>query len=351
MSKSSNPYQRPQAARLVRRLAGPRRFLQVIAGQKQAPLPGDQSGRRQLAKWMTDPGHPLTSRVLVNRTWRWHFGRGIVATPDNFGVNGERPTHPELLDHLARSFMAQGWSIKKLHREIMLSSTHQMSADWGGGKAGSGSPSPSASRHSPEATDPDNLLRWRSDRRRLDAEAIRDALLMVSGRLDNRIANAPLTLKSYDVPTAELEKNQTFYDTSPRRTIYLPVLRTIVYDFLTLFDFANPDLPTGHRVTTTVPTQALLMMNSRIVLDCAARLATQVLSDGQPGSDSARLKHVYHSLFGRPASPGEETLALAFLEEYPKALGPSTDAAKGRPAAWAALCQSLLISNEFVYVE
>ncbi len=320
----------------------PRRFLQVIAGEKQQPLPADQSGRLQLAKWLANPGHPLTSRVMVNRIWRWHFGRGIVATTDNFGVNGERPTHPELLDYLARRFMSGGWSIKKLHRAIMLSSTYQMSAAWRGAGAGA---------RSPDAIDPDNLLRWRSDRQRLDAEAIRDALLMVSGRLDREVGNAPLKLSTYNLPTEDLEKHQKFYDTSPRRTIYLPVLRTNVYDFLTLFDFANPDLATGHRATTTVPTQALLMMNSPLVLDCSERIAAKLIADAKMDSDPARLKHVYLSLFGRLPAPGEEKLAFAFLEEYPKTIEKPGDPKKKQQAAWAALCQSLVISNDFVYVE
>ena len=329
----------------------PRRFLQVISGQQQPALPDDQSGRLQLAKWMTHPDHPLTSRVMANRIWRWHFGRGIVATTDNFGFNGERPTHPELLDYLAHRFIDGGWSIKALHREIMLSSTYQLASDWEVGNAASDDPTPHSALGTPHSIDPDNRLHWRSDRRRLEAEAIRDALLMVSDRLDHEMGNAPLTLKSYNLSPEVLEQNQAFYDTSPRRTIYLPVLRTNVYDFLTLFDFANPDLPSGDRATTTVPTQALLMMNSPFVLDCSRRLATKLIADVQLDDEQSRVKHVYKLLFSRPPRTGEERLAIAFLEEFPETLDDIPDPQQRRLAAWTALCQTLVASNEFVYVK
>jgi hypothetical protein len=320
----------------------PRRFLQVIAGKEQPPLPNDQSGRLQLAHWMTSAENPLTSRVMVNRIWRWHFGRGLVATTDNFGANGQRPTHPKLLDYLAGRLIRSGWSIKALHREIMLSNTYQMSSDY--------SQTP-ANRRDPNSIDPGNRLRWRTDRRRLEAEAIRDALLMVSGRLDQQLGNAPLSLKTYDLPTGVLEQNQIFYDTSNRRTVYLPVLRTNLYDFLTLFDFANPDLPTGHRQTTTLPTQALLLLNSPLVVDCAKQLAIQLKTEQRFNDDSARLRYAYISLFSRSPHENEEKLAFAFLENYERTLDHIPGAPQRRLAAWAALCQTLLVSNGFVYVD
>ena len=311
----------------------PRRFLQVVAGSNQAPLPKEQSGRLQLARWMANPDHPLTSRVMVNRLWRWHFGRGIVATPDNFGQQGERPTHPELLDFLARRFIELNWSIKAMHREIMLSSTWQMSST---GKA-----------ENAKTIDPENRLYWKVSRRRLEAEAIRDALLAISGRLDSSVGGAPLKLKTIALSPGQLKSQQKIYDESNRRTIYLPVLRTNVYDFLTLFDFANPDLPTGSRVTTTVPTQALLMMNSPLVQDCANRVAE--LSQNQANStDAQRITELYLRLLARKPTTRETQLATNFINAYSKLV--NTKAEPPQLSAWAAFCKTLIASNEFVYL-
>jgi len=332
----------------------PRRFLQVIAGSEQTPLPDEQSGRLQLAEWMTQPDHPLTSRVMVNRLWRWHFGRGIVATPDNFGLKGERPTHPELLDWLARRFVERNWSIKAMHRELMLSSTWQMSStsrpEQAKRSSGDSTADSESSPANPELVDPENRLYWRASHRRLEAESIRDALLAVAGRLDRQIGGAPLTLKSINLSIEDLERQQTFYDESNRRTIYLPVLRTNVYDFLTLFDFANPDLPTGSRTTTTVPTQALLMLNSPLVIDCSSRIAESVLSRSGTSADIERLKRVYETLYSRLPREGEVRLAIAFLTEYVAAIQSDAVTSHSRQAAWAALCQTLIASNDFIYL-
>ena len=165
-----------------------RGFLQV-ASTSHAPLPKDQSGRLQLAEWMTRPDNPLTSRVMVNRMWRWHFGRGIVATPDNFGTKGARPSHPELLDYLARRFVGQNWSIKAMHREILNSQTWQMESS-----------TPDTKQQTNAANvDPENLLYRQYPGRRLEAEVIRDALLEVSGRLDRQTGGAPLKLKTINL--------------------------------------------------------------------------------------------------------------------------------------------------------
>ena len=332
----------------------PRGFLKVIAGTKQAALPKQQSGRLQLARWMTRPDHPLTSRVMVNRLWRWHFGRGIVATPDNFGRQGERPTHPELLDYLARRFVEQDWSIKAMHREIMLSSTWQLSSsDARGGRrpapdGRSDRQSDARRRADPRAVDPENRWYWKASPRRLEAEAIRDALLAVSGRLDSQRGGAPLKLKTIALSPSDLERQQKFYDESNRRSIYLPVLRTNVYDFFTLFDFANPDFPTGSRVTTTVPTQALLMMNSPLVGDCARRLAVRLLNDCTHDSDQDRIETAYVTLFGRPPRRSESAACLRFVNSYAQAVGSEQD--DRRLQSWAALLRTLIASNEFVYI-
>jgi cytochrome c553 len=311
-----------------------RGFLQV-ASTAHKPLPKDQSGRLQLAEWMTRPDHPLTSRVMVNRLWRWHFGRGIVATPDNFGTKGARPSHPELLDYLASRFVEKNWSIKAMHREILNSQTWQM---------GSAMPATKLETDA-ENIDPENVIYWEYPRRRLEAEVIRDSLLEVSGRLDRQTGGAPLKLKTLGLSPKNLDQQQQHYDESNRRTIYLPVLRTNVYDFLTLFDFANPDLPTGNRVTTTVPTQAMLMMNSSFVKDAAARVAANVLNDPTLQSDSARIRSIYRVLYSRPQTESEETIATKFIADYSELLN-----AEAVPTAWSKLCHALLAGGEFIYL-
>ncbi len=308
----------------------PRRFPEEIAGARQEALPADQSGRLQLAEWLTDPQHPLTARVIVNRVWRWHFGQGLVRTPNNFGVRGEPPTHPALLDFLATQFMRDGWSIKALHRRILASGTYQLS-----------------SVHNPDAAraEPENRLLWRFNRQRLEAEAIRDAVLAVAGQLDRRTGGAPLTLGTYNLSPADLEKNRRFYETSVRRSVYLPVLRTNVYEFLTLFDFSNPDFSEGHRVSTTVPTQALLMMNSEMYALRARQAAVRLLADEKLGDDGGRLRHAYLTFFGRRPEPAEITRAVTFLRTYRE-----TGNNVSEEDAWAALCQTFFASNEFVYL-
>ena len=177
---------------------------------------------------------------------------------------------------------------------------------------------------------------------------MRDALLAVSGRLDSRGGGAPLTLKTIALSPEDLAGQEKFYNTSNRRTVYLPVLRTNVYDFLTLFDFANPDLPTGSRVTTTVPTQALLMMNSPLVEDCARRLAARVLNDPQLESGTQRLEAVYLRLFSRPPLAPEQSLSFDFLNASMELIDAGEE--DRQLGAWSALCRTLMASNEFVYL-
>lgn len=311
-----------------------RGFLKVASATHEA-MPADQSGRLQLAEWMTRADHPLTSRVMVNRLWRWHFGRGIVATPDNFGTKGARPTHPQLLDYLARRFVNQSWSIKAMHREILNSRAWQMGAATESVKL----------QTNASNLDPENLLHWEYPARRLEAEVIRDALLEVSERLDRQTGGAPLKLKTINLSPELLEQQQQHYDASNRRTIYLPVLRTNVYDFLTLFDFANPDLPTGNRVTTTVPTQAMLMMNSPLVKDVAARVADNTLNNATLSSDAERIESIYLTLYSRRPRDAEVAIATNFIAECTAALDtPNTN------MVWTRLSHALLAGNEFLYL-
>jgi len=219
-------------------------------------------------------------RVIVNRIWKGHFGTGIVDTPSNFGINGQRPTHPALLDHLANVFVAKGLSIKALHREIMLSAVYQLSGDM---------------QAAAFAKDADNRLYWRASRKRLSAEQIRDAVLQVSGALNTRLggASAPLT------PLAD------------RRTIYGRVSRYKMDEFLQLFDFPSPSQSAEQRFATSVPLQRLFFMNSDFIQQHAERVAERVAAEPD---DRARIEKVYRLLFGRAPTADESTAGRAFLQ-------------------------------------
>lgn len=312
----------------------PRRFLTVLAGDAQPPLPKKSSGRLELAQWLTSPKHPLTSRVLVNRVWQIYFGQGLVRTPDNFGLLGERPTHPELLDWLAATFMEQGWSLKKLHRTIILSSAYQMSV---------------ANNTKAQKTDPDNRLLWRMNRRRLQAEAVRDAILSVSGRLDPAIGGSLLTTPNNDYVTNDQSGNGAGYNSS-RRSIYLPIIRNALFDMFQAFDMGDPSTVNAQRATTIVASQALYLMNSPFVLEQSRHFA-QSLLDNAGMEDAARLRSAYLRALGRSPSPAESARLLDYLKRYEAALSESEpDAAKRRLAAWQSLCQILFASNEFIYL-
>ncbi|MCE9531362.1 MAG: DUF1553 domain-containing protein, partial [Planctomycetes bacterium] len=290
-----------------------------------------QSGRLELAQWLTSKSHPLTARVLVNRVWRWHFGQGLVRSVDNFGRLGEKPSHPQLLDWLAIRFVVDGWSIKKLHRSILLSSTYRMSA-----------------AHNPKAAeiDPDNQLLWRMNPRRLDAEEIRDALLVVSGTLDRALGGPSLQVKNRDYLFDHTSKDKTTYD-SKRRSIYLPVIRNNLYDVFQLFDSTDATVINGDRASTTVATQALFWMNSKIVLEAAERLTSSV----SEADTRKRLRHYYLTAYGREPTDREcERMATAFKETELSLRGVEPDEKKRIARAWALIGQVILSANEFVYV-
>jgi hypothetical protein len=314
----------------------PRRVPESLSGPDAPSFSAAASGRLELARWLVSPGHPLTARVLVNRVWRWHFGRGLVGTPDNFGALGEPPSHPELLDWLARRFEEGGWSLKSLHRRIVLSSTYRMGSAFDAEAA---------------RIDPENRLRWRADVRRLEAEAIRDALLAVAGRLDRTMGGSLLTVANRGYFFDHTSRDATGYD-SPRRSIYLPVVRNHLYDLFALFDATDASVPSGDRATTTVAPQALLMLNSDLVLDAARALAADLLRDDGAG-DAERLATLYERAYGRPPTDAETRRAGAALGAFEAALR-SGDAACDAPAArlgaWQALCQAVLAANEFVTI-
>jgi len=283
----------------------PRRFLAVLAGD-ESPEFKKGSGRLDLAKAIASKNNPLTARVFVNRVWMHHFGRGIVGTPSNFGALGERPTHPELLDHLAALFVANGWSIKWLHREIVLSSTYQ-----------------SATSHDERnaAVDPDNKLLWRMNRRRLEVEPWRDAMLSVTGNLDPAVGG----------PSAELSSPD-----HRRRTLYGAVSRHNLDPVLRLFDFPDPNLTSDRRPVTSVPLQQLFVLNSEFMARQAKAFAARV-RDAEP-TDSARIRHAFLLAYGRPPTDREIQLGEDFL-------------AGGSPNAWEKYAQVLLSANEFAFVD
>uniref|UniRef100_A0A7C2JZR2 DUF1549 domain-containing protein n=1 Tax=Schlesneria paludicola TaxID=360056 RepID=A0A7C2JZR2_9PLAN len=307
----------------------PRRVPEVFASPAAPTFSAGESGRRELGEWLVHPQHPLTYRVLVNRVWRWHFGQGLVRTQDNFGMLGEAPTHPELLDWLTARFVEQGASLKALHRLILLSSTYQQASV-------------------PEAAtaerDPDNRLWGRTNVRRLEAEAVRDALLAVSGTLDRTMGGSLLQVKNRAYFFDHTSTDKTNYDTL-RRSLYLPVVRNNVYDVFQLLDFPDAAVTTGDRATTTVAPQALLMLNSPLVAEAGAQLARRVLSE-RP-SNVERIEWLYELAYGRPATPAEIAAGEGFLQSAVTLL-PTTGGDVSQ-RAWEAYCQTVLIANEFIY--
>ncbi len=318
----------------------PRHFLTVLGGDRMTPIDNTRSGRLELAQWLTRPDHPLTGRVFVNRVWQNHFGVGIVATADNFGLMGEKPTHPELLDWLAATFTAptqQGgldWSIKKLHRLILTSNTYKMSS--------MGDPKS-------EQVDPDNRLLAHMNRRRLEAEPFRDALLAVADKLDLSMGGSLLTTADNDYVTNDQSGNAGQYG-SFRRAIYLPIIRNALYDMFQAFDYGDPSMVNARRPTTTVAPQALYVMNSPFVRDLAKDWATELLS--HPGmSDTERISIAYQKAFSRPPTPVETQRAQQYLAAYETRLNAAQpELSKRTLLAWQSLCQILFGSNEFIYI-
>ncbi|HRJ11529.1 MAG TPA: DUF1549 and DUF1553 domain-containing protein, partial [Prosthecobacter sp.] len=242
-----------------------RGFIQVMqaAHSPQPALPGSQSGRLELARWLTSPQHPVTARVIANRVWTWHFGRGIAGTPDNFGLLGEAPTHPDLLDWLARWLPANGWSLKDMHRLIMTSRAYRQ-----GGKA-------RARGARLDEADPENRLLSHFPMRRLEAEEIRDSLLAVAGLLDLSMGGKTVPLRNRQFVFNHTSKDATKYD-STRRALYLPVIRNNLYDLFQQFDYPDPAVSTGQRNSTIVSPQALLLMNSPLAEQAARGFASRL---------------------------------------------------------------------------
>jgi hypothetical protein len=310
-----------------------RQFPRIFKDVKQTRIGDKESGRLQLAHWLTQPDHPLTSRVLVNRLWHWHFGAGLVRSVDNFGLLGDRPSHPELLDWLAVRFVESGWSMKAMHRLIVLSNTYQMSG---------------AYNDAAFQIDPENRLLWRRSRRRLEAEALRDALYVLGGNLDLAMGGSLFAAQNRKYvpgyPNGVYEK----YDI-PRRSIYLPIIRSGLYDVFQAFDFADPSFASGQRVSTTVAPQALFFMNGKIVHEQTRAWSGRIASDKNL-DDAGRVRRIYFEAFGRPPSATEISRSLEFLRRIENELA-HTKLADARGRVWQSLCRVIVSANEFVNVE
>jgi Protein of unknown function (DUF1553) len=305
----------------------PRHFLSILGGE--GTLFTNGSGRLELAEAIANTKNPLTARVMVNRVWQHHFGKGLVRTPSNFGALGERPTHPELFDYLAQRFIQSGWSIKALHRQILLSAAYQQSSRF------------DAHNHD---LDPDNRLLWRMNRRRLEVEAWRDAMLAVAKKLDTTIGGPSIELATPD---------------NRRRTLYAYVSRHELNSLLRLFDFPDPNITNDERTVTTVPLQQLFVLNSEFMVRNAKALAARLAAHFPPTyaaeegdrvdgtrpeeEDATRISQAFLLLYGRPVTDRELQLGLTFL---------AADSADSHALTrWEQYAQVLLSASEFLYVD
>jgi cytochrome c553 len=303
----------------------PKTFPLIVAG-KDRPIIANGGGRRELAEWLAGDTNPLTARVIVNRVWNWHFGEGIVRTPDNFGRMGERPTHPELLDALTSQFVRDGWSIKKLHRRILLSEAYQMT---------------SAASAEAVKIDPENRLFSRFPRRRLLVEEMRDGMLAISGKIDFAMGG---TMQSGFGTDGENSSGRMSIspEEQTRRSVYLPLRRANLPALLNLFDFGDATTANGKRIVTNVAPQALFLMNSKFVAEQAGAVAKEIA--GLPAKD--RAERMYLKILNRAVTPAETDSALsyaaAFQKQFPK---------MQESDAWQSLARILFASNEFIYVD
>jgi hypothetical protein len=291
------------------------------------PILGDNAlpegeRRRALAEWITSPANPLTRRVIVNRLWHHHFGAGIVSTPSDFGLGGDRPSHPELLDWLADQLLKNQWSLKSIHRLILLSHTYRQLSD-----------TDSTHANAP-ALDAQNRLLWRQNPRRLDAESIRDAILSVCGSLNT--AKGGPGFRDFKYTEAYAPIYEYITPDSPdlfRRSIYRFIVRTTPHRLMTTLDCPDPANLTPARVQTTTPLQALTMSNNPFILKQSAHLANQICS-AQPSLET-QVHHAFRAILQRPPTPAESLAASRAVEQ----------------TSLAELCRTLLNTNEFVYID
>jgi hypothetical protein len=322
----------------------PRGALRVASWDKFPAIPAGQSGRLQLAEWIADRRNPLTARVTVNRLWQKLFGEGLVRSVDYFGERGERPSHPELLDHLATRFMADGWSQKRFLRGLVLSHAYRLS---------------SANHAEGLSLDPENRLFWRMNRQRLEAEAIRDSLLKVSGELATKSGGPSLALEIIEntgaLAAAGINPPSYHHRRSRpsqefERTVYLPVMRngpSSADKIRSFFDFVDPASITGQRNQTVMPTQSLFLLNNDLVRKRAGALAKQLIA--AHANEDARLESLWLRAWNRPITAEERTNARNFLQEITPLLKTPRAPDALEAARWQELCHSLLASNAFIY--
>jgi mono/diheme cytochrome c family protein len=334
-AKISDTWVRVRGAAHRRGAVVPRGFVRVLGHGARSKIPTHQSGRLELAEWLADPANPLTARVAANRIWYHLFGAGLVRTVDDFGRQGEPPSHPELLDYLAARFVAVDWSFKRMIRDIVLSHTYQLSAE---------------NREEAFRVDPENRLLWRRNRRRLDVEALRDSVLAISGQLDlspaeSTVAHLP------DQATGVGDKPHRPF-ASRRRSVYLPVIRNDLRPEFSLFDFADPQTVSGRRNQTIVAPQALFLLNSDLLRDSARRLAEKLFDRAGPAQEKDLVCAAFQEVFGRSPAAGELRFAREYLAGWPRG---DAGASEGRRPvgadALAALCQALLCSSQFLYLD
>ncbi len=312
-----------------------RGFLRAL-DPHDASIPAGESGRFELARWIASTNNPLTARVMVNRIWQFHFGQGLVASSSDFGKQGAQPSHPELLDWLASEFMRSGWSIKQLHRLIMLSATYQLSAD--------------ASDENVRI-DPGDQWHWRYPRHRLEAEPMRDAILFVSGRLREGNPGAP----PFPKPNAKGEYPYTQHTPFLQdydhefRTVYLPSRRLGKHPYLESFNGADPNECTANREASTVPLQALFWMNSKFVRDNSRAAAERLIRLRQDAGQ--RIDLAYLLAFSRPPKAQEKAEALKYFGDYGKNLAGNVGSSEREQRAWTSFCRVLFASNEFIYLD
>lgn len=335
---------RPMNARFLDRgeIENPREFIQrgfvyVLSGEKPPRISYRQSGRKELAEWLTAEDNPLFARVMVNRVWSWLMGRGIVESIDNFGVNGKRPTHPELLDHLALRFKAHGYSVKKLIKEIMMSRTYQLASSFN-----------ARNYHQ----DPDNVYYWQKSKRRLTAEEIRDSMLAVSGDLKYNPPKGSAVSYAEDgfIGRFNHSENSLLSESMwEYRSVYLPVVRDLLPEVFNVFDFAEPSLVIGKRDVTIVPGQSLFMLNSPFVVDQAEKTAARVKKE--KSTPLERIDHLYMLALGRKPAAHERQMADTYIRDFVAAAqSEGSNRFTAANLALSTFCQSLLASGEFRYI-
>ena len=320
----------------------PRGFVSIVNPDFPATFDRSSSGRRQLAGWLVDARNPLTARVMANRVWHHLLGQGLVRSMDNFGSTGEAPSHPALLDHLALRFVENKWSVKKLIREIVLTQTYRQSSRYN-------------SAH--YNADPENRFLWRASKRRLDAESIRDAMLSVSGLLIWEPPRGSSVARAGDGQVggpggARSRLMSDVQRTTDHRSVFLPIVRDLVPESLALFDFAEPSLVTGKRDTTTVPSQALYLMNNPFVTRAADAMARRLFQETDTNAnDTTRVRLAFQLAYGRAPTNSELEKSGQFFKRYTAEIDDKTPRAQSqRASAWSSFCQALLCSAEFRYV-